>query len=249
MRLVIVGTPPATNNLYAVVGGRMVLSARGRAFHAALAAVARRAGPAAPDERRYAVAITYHLGRDRDVEGSQKVVLDALSGLVWRDDRAIVVLRLAKRRVAPGTLPWTSVTIRPLSATAPAFHTPRVPAGGVGFGTTLLPPSTNNAMAVSGGRRRRTRAARQVALLHRAGIAAAAGPGEPWSGPVRVRIRYGFRADHRDLDGSHKAILDSATGTLWRDDRQLVSVSFAKGRLSTGEEPRVVFAAWALEAP
>jgi Holliday junction resolvase RusA-like endonuclease len=246
MRLVIAGLPPSTNNLYTVVAGRLVISARGRAFHRAMAAVARRAGAKTPDARRYAVRITYHIARDRDVEGSQKALLDSFSGLVWEDDRAVVLLVIRKVSTPPGVLPWTSVILRPLGPTVPAFHAPTTPAGGIFFATSLLPPSTNNAMAVSGGRRRSTREQRAISAAHSAGLLAIAAGMAPWKVSIAVRIRYGFLADRRDVDGSHKSLLDAARGILWDDDRRIEMISLAKGRLPPGTEPLIAVAVWPL---
>lgn len=44
----------------------------------------------------------------------------------------------------------------------------------------------------------------------------------PTKEEVRVRIRFHFRNDRSDIDNALKSVLDSMTGILWDDDRQIV---------------------------
>ena len=247
MRLALLGLPPATNNLYAIVRGRQVLTEAGRAWHAAVAAAARAAWGRPPSAGPVAVLLTLHLGAyDRDADGSVKAVLDGLAPrrpgggrdpVVFRDDRQVVLLVVRKVRAPAGALPWTSLVVRELRA-APQHRAPAVRGGDLGFATTLVGPTTNNAYAVAGGTRRKTAQARAVADAYRAGWAAIAGPGRPWlAGAARVVVRQGYTADRRDVDGGVKLLLDAARGILWPDDRAVARLSLAKGRVSRGGAP------------
>jgi Holliday junction resolvase RusA-like endonuclease len=242
MRATIAGLPPTTNNLYAVVRGRNILSEAGRAAHAAFAAAFRNAG-AVVAEGPVALSITYHLGAyDRDVDGSHKVVVDAGKGLLYRDDRQVALLAIEKRRAAPGVLPWTEVVVRALAA-APAFAEPPLRAGALSLAADRLPPSTNNAYAAVNGIRRATREAKEAKAAFAAAFVALlpAGSAQPhFAGPVAVRIRYGFQADRRDVDGSHKLLLDAARGVLWADDRQIRRIRMEKARAPEGAPAVVV---------
>jgi Holliday junction resolvase RusA-like endonuclease len=243
MRLVILGLPPSANNLYAVVGRRQVLSAEGRRFHSAFRAVAAAGRTALPTGGPFAMAVTYHLRYDRDVEGSHKAILDALSGTLWRDDRQLVLLTLAKRRLPLGVLPYVSVVLRPL-ARKPRFAPPSSPPGAAWrFASSILPPSTNNLYAVFGRARRLTREGRAAKDAYRYGFLSL-GRRSPERGELRLRLRYGFVADRRDVDGSHKAILDAARGLLWIDDQQIVRLSLSKARVEAGAEALITLDGW-----
>jgi Holliday junction resolvase RusA-like endonuclease len=251
MRLVLLGLPPATNNLYAVIGNHQVLSEAGRRYHETVAAVARRYWTGPPHQGPFAVLVTYHLGGyDRDVDGSHKAILDGFSPrridasrspIIWEDDRQVVLF--AARKVRTSSLPYVSVVVRPLRA-VPAFRPLARPAGALSFATSLIPPSTNNTYTPSARFRRKTVAARDATAAYAAGFARLAPGGKPFRGGVRLRIRYGFIADRRDVDGSHKLLLDAARGILWDDDRQLVSFTASKARLDPGRTPVIMGNAW-----
>lgn len=99
--------PPATNHLYFVANGRKVLSAEGRAYKAMIGQIARMAAsmPGAwPIEPAFEVSVFLYLEtrRVRDVDGSNKVLLDgifrALKEIDPRlDDNLIVDLHIYKR--------------------------------------------------------------------------------------------------------------------------------------------------------
>ena len=236
-RLLLIGLPPTTNNLYTIVAGRQVLSREGRAYHAATRSVARAAWSDAPVTGPVALRITYYLGaHDRDVDGSHKALIDGLKGVVFGDDRQLVLLALEKRIVSAGTLPYVSVVIRPL-VTAPAVRKLRASEAGFGLSTRLLPPSTNNTYAISGRVRRKTRDAKAIESAYRGAFATLAGDEPATDAPLRLRVHYGFTADRRDVDGSHKLLLDAARGLLWIDDRQVAALTLSKAR-TTGE-PRL----------
>lgn len=253
MRLVLLGLPPATNNLYTVIGNRQVLSETGRRFHESVAALARHAWPGSPSPAPFAVLVTYHLGGyDRDVDGSHKAILDGFSPrhrdgsrapIIWRDDRQVVLF--SARKVRTAALPYVSIVVRPL-AHIPAFQPLSRPAGALSFATSLIPPSTNNTYTPSARFRRKTAAARDATEAYAAGFRRLIFGHPPFAQGVRLRIRYGFSADRRDVDGSHKLLLDAARGILWADDRQVTSFCASKARLAPGSAPVIQGNAWPL---
>lgn len=230
LRLLLVGLPPTTNNLYAVVAGRQVLSREGRAYHAAVRAVAQAAYRDAPLHGPVAIRINYYLSaHDRDVDGSHKALIDGLKGVLFADDRQVVLLTLEKQRVATGQLPYVSIIVRPLAST-PADRTLHPAADGFALTTRLLPPSTNNTYAIAGRVRRKTRDAKAIESAYRGAFAKLAGDLPPAEGAIRLRLHYAFTADRRDVDGSHKLLLDAARGLLWVDDRQISALTLSKSR-------------------
>jgi Holliday junction resolvase RusA-like endonuclease len=260
MRVVILGLPPSTNNLYTVVAGRQVLSEPGWQFHASVAAILRRHWATVPSGGPFAVLVTYHLRYDRDVDGSQKVLLDGFAPrhrdggrepIVWNDDRQLVLFAARKVRAAKGTLPYVSVIIRELArppmfvAGAPPDHRSR---RRLDFATGTIPPSNNNAYTPVGrGRagRVKTREARLIGEAYARDFAVLVGGSQPYfAGPLRLRLRFGFAADRRDVDGSSKLLLDAGKGVLWRDDGQITSYSVAKARVRSGGQPSIEGGAW-----
>lgn len=242
MRLRLLGLPPSTNNLYAIVRGHQILSAEGRRFKAAIATIARelRAG-LSPHDGPIALRISYRLRHDRDVDGSHKALLDALSGILYHDDRQVIALDIDKQRVKTGEPAELRLTAR-LLGEAPLHRPLPEPDRGVIFRTDLLPPSTNNTYAVIGRIRRLTREGRTVKDAYATALAGITPA--PLAGPLRVRVRYSFAADRRDVDGSHKLLLDAARGILWSDDRQIVSIDLIKGRVPAGDQPQIELAVW-----
>jgi Holliday junction resolvase RusA-like endonuclease len=234
MKLRLLGLPPTTNNLYTVVADRQVLSETGRSFHAAAAEVARRSWPGRPSRRPFAALVTLYLGGyDRDVDGSHKALIDGLSGVVWHDDRQLVLLSVRKRRAAPGVMSWASVVVRELGA-LPAWRKPVARRGPIGLRSDLFPPTTNNSYAVFRGRRRKTALARAVTDEYASAFARLREFSPVPRPPLRVRLRYGVTADRRDVDGSHKLIFDAARGILWPDDRVIEWFCVAKARRPAG---------------
>jgi Holliday junction resolvase RusA-like endonuclease len=267
MRAVILGLPPTTNNLYTVVSGRQVLSETGRRYHESVAAILRRLWSGPPSPAPFAVLLTYHLRYDRDVDGSQKVLLDGFAPrhrdgvrepIVWNDDRQLVLFAARKVRAGKTTLPYVSVIIRELAA-QPVFVANTAPPASrvrrrLDFATNLLPPSNNNAYTPVGrGRmgRVKTREARAVSEAYAADFAILAAGQRPtrpsgplFAGAVRLRLRFGFTADRRDVDGSSKVLLDAGKVVLWYDDGQITSYSVSKARVRAGEEACIEGGVW-----
>jgi crossover junction endodeoxyribonuclease RusA len=87
--------PPLLNNLYCNVGRRRVLSERGKAYHRDVGIICGRMQPLAG-----AVAVhvdAYRPRRVGDIDGTTKVLFDALTGLAWDDDGQIVELHIFRR--------------------------------------------------------------------------------------------------------------------------------------------------------
>ncbi len=84
--------PPGDNHLYAVVRGRKILSAEGRAFKARVAWLAKmaRIKPLAGDVVAH-VAL-YRPRKAGDLTRAFKVMFDALNGWAYGDDKQIVEL-------------------------------------------------------------------------------------------------------------------------------------------------------------
>ena len=112
--------PPATNNLYTNGRGhgKRVLTTEARLWkqHAGLAACA------AACEQGWSittgpveVGVHLVLKHDRDVD-NLKALLDALSGVLYRDDRQIVRLVATKAKAAKGEEPRAVVTVREVAS-------------------------------------------------------------------------------------------------------------------------------------
>ena len=262
MRVVILGLPPTTNNLYTIVAGRQIISETGRLYHQSVAAVLRRVWRQTPGAGPFAVLLTYYLNYDRDIDGSQKVVLDGFAPktkdgeretIVWHDDRQLVLFAARKVKVPKGVLPYIAIIIRPL-ARPPIFkpitsRAPRI----LSFSTELIPPTTNNLYTPATIGRRKTRNGKLITQAYREGFAALVrqkdlgGEKFPLNGAVRVKLRFSFTADRRDVDGSSKLIFDAARQILWADDNQVTSYSVAKARVGQKNElPCLEGDIWAL---
>jgi len=250
MILTLLGLPPTTNNLYAVVGKRHVLTEEGDRYHQQVREVVKELYSLPPADGPFAVSVTYYLGGyERDVEGSHKALIDGMSGLVWNDDRQIQLMCLRKRKAPAGMLPYVNVITRKLAQQPASMRqlpgTPREPDRGLTLVTGVIPP-TNNNIYFSAESRIKTPAAQLAGrLFSRAfdNLSASSDLALPWSGHLGGKIRYYFAADRRDVDGSHKLLLDAAKGILWHDDRQLTHICLRKGK-SGGETPTIFAAFW-----
>ena len=97
--------PPSTNGLYAAVRGRLILSARGRAYHAdVLAAVAEAGLPKAPAGRlRVEVDLSPPDRRRRDIMNCEKCLTDSLvAAAVLKDDCLIDRFEITRMPPTPG---------------------------------------------------------------------------------------------------------------------------------------------------
>jgi crossover junction endodeoxyribonuclease RusA len=82
--------PPSTNNLYATVRGRRVLSREGRQYkeRAAILAVAHGMKPV--DGEVVVTLKVYRPRRAGDLDNTLKIILDSLKGIAWADDAQVV---------------------------------------------------------------------------------------------------------------------------------------------------------------
>jgi len=251
MILTLLGLPPTTNNLYAVIGRRHVLTEEGVRYHQQVRAVLERVHSLPPADGPFAVSITYYLGGyERDVEGSHKALIDAMSGMIWRDDRQIQLMCLRKRKAAAGMLPYVNIVTRrlamqPASMLSLPSAVRSVPRG-LTLITSVIPPTTNNIYFSTDSRIKTPAAQLAGRLFARAydNLAVASDLALPWSGHLAGRIRYHFAADRRDVDGSHKLLLDAAKGILWHDDRQLTHICLRKGKAGKNITPTIFASFW-----
>lgn len=101
--------PPSTNNLYATVRGRRVLSAAGRAFKLTAAALATAAG-VRPVSTEVSVTVdVYRPARRGDLDNTLKSLLDSLTGVAWDDDSQVA--HIVARRHEDKHNPRVEVTI------------------------------------------------------------------------------------------------------------------------------------------
>ena len=84
--------PPGDNHLYAVVRGRKILSAEGRAFKARVAWLAKMARATPLDGPVVAHVAVYRPRKAGDLTRAFKALFDALNGWLYRDDGQIVEL-------------------------------------------------------------------------------------------------------------------------------------------------------------
>lgn len=88
--------PPGVNSMYRTWRGRILLSAKGRAYKEA-AAFAARAQGAHPILGALSVTVRiYRPRRAGDIDGYLKGCLDALNGIAWEDDSQIVELHAVR---------------------------------------------------------------------------------------------------------------------------------------------------------
>lgn len=108
--------PPTVNTYYRNVGGRMLISAKGRQYRAnALAAIVEQGSPKLKGE--VSVKVEAHLPdmRKRDLDNICKGILDSLThGRVIEDDSLVGHLALTK--VLPSGNPRVVLTIEPWRA-------------------------------------------------------------------------------------------------------------------------------------
>lgn len=89
MEALVLPYPPSTNNLYATVRGRRVLTREGRQYKAKATLLALAHGLRPLDGE---VSVTLSLYRPRragDIDNSLKSVFDSLKGVAWHDDSQV----------------------------------------------------------------------------------------------------------------------------------------------------------------
>lgn len=107
--------PPTTNSAYANrrSGGR-ILTEEARAWKQEAGWIVKSKNLTWDLGGKYKVEVAMFLNRDRDIDGSLKLLLDALSGIVWGDDSQVVILYVYKFLKHPGEMPHLEVKISPL---------------------------------------------------------------------------------------------------------------------------------------
>lgn len=84
--------PSGTNNLYMTVGRRRVKTAAARAYAEEAGWIARKALQEAPcdGETRFTVSIFIYPKRGLGIDvDNTKLILDSLTGIVWKDDKQV----------------------------------------------------------------------------------------------------------------------------------------------------------------
>jgi crossover junction endodeoxyribonuclease RusA len=86
--------PPSANRYWRIYRGRAVVSAEAKAYKATVHDEARRAGyrPFGPDVRVKVSLYWYRAKRMGDLDNRIKVTLDALRGVLYADDKQVVVI-------------------------------------------------------------------------------------------------------------------------------------------------------------
>lgn len=96
--------PPSVNNYWRTFRGRMIVSARGRAYRQAVAAACYQTGMPKQMTGRLAVTIDAYPPdrRRRDISNLEKAIGDSLEAVgVFADDEQIDDLRITRRDVEP----------------------------------------------------------------------------------------------------------------------------------------------------
>lgn len=107
--------PPSTNNLYATVCGRRVLSKVGRNYKATSAAMALAAGVRPVDGEVSVSVDVYRPAKRGDLDNTLKSLLDSLTGVAWADDSQVSEIK-ARRFDTDRKNPRVVVTIQAADA-------------------------------------------------------------------------------------------------------------------------------------
>jgi crossover junction endodeoxyribonuclease RusA len=111
--------PPTTNSAYANrrTGGR-ILTEEARAWKEEAGWVVKSSGHRFDLSAKYQLFISLYVNRDRDIDGSLKLLLDAMSGIVYEDDAQVVYLEVHKFLKHPGEEPRVEVEITEVAVNA-----------------------------------------------------------------------------------------------------------------------------------
>jgi len=88
--------PPTDNHLYGQTGHRRFMYKQGRDWKEEVSLLARAQNPKLI-EGDVRAEITFYLKRERDIQGSLKVLFDALEGIIYNNDKQIVDFRVFKK--------------------------------------------------------------------------------------------------------------------------------------------------------
>lgn len=90
--------PPALNHLYRAFDGKVLLSREGRAYKEQVGWLALAAQQAPPLRGPVVVELVLYRPRKAgDIDGPLKVLLDALEGHLWANDRQIVEMHVYRK--------------------------------------------------------------------------------------------------------------------------------------------------------
>lgn len=108
--------PPSVNHYYRHVGPRVLISREGRAYREKVcAALAWRGVPRLSSPLAVTVDVHPPDNRRRDLDNTQKALLDAMQhGGVYDDDGLIALLASRRRDLAPGGKVVVSIDLLPL---------------------------------------------------------------------------------------------------------------------------------------
>jgi Holliday junction resolvase RusA-like endonuclease len=102
--------PPQANHVYTVARGRKILSSQGRAYKQAVAVIAALSRGARLIEEPVEVNVKiYRPRRAGDLDNTLKVLLDSLTGCIWKDDKQVV--RIVAERFDDKANPRAEVTV------------------------------------------------------------------------------------------------------------------------------------------
>ena len=98
MKIILIGNPKSVNSLYGFTGNRKYMSPEGRAIKEDYQwqAKSQYKGKPFTENLIVGVGLFFKDERRRDIDNYHKIILDSLTGIVWKDDSQIVELNSKK---------------------------------------------------------------------------------------------------------------------------------------------------------
>lgn len=98
MKIILTGNPQSTNTLYRRHGHVIYMTHEGRALKADYSRQAKAQWQRVPilTDMAITVGLFFKDKRRRDIDNWHKILLDSLTGIVWKDDSQIVDMRVTK---------------------------------------------------------------------------------------------------------------------------------------------------------
>lgn len=104
--------PPVLNNLYLNIPRKgRVLSYQGKAWKEKAGWEARQHWGDEPSKAPFAINLTVYVKHMRDVNSSDKLLLDAMQGIVYENDTQVDELHIQRYKAAKGEDGWIEVTV------------------------------------------------------------------------------------------------------------------------------------------